>query len=143
MALLTGRRQSQTSHAQGGLGSPVAELRERLVAIATRQHLGQAVLDSGIVGGCEVSGVGRRQCSQQVRASGSCAVYSKIHHADCRLGTCGIRLRRRSWFFQALRELRGDELAAAHGATQDYHALLGRWDGPVSCPAGVLRVLRG
>ena len=43
---------------------------------------------------------------------------------------------------EALRKLRGDELAAADGATQDYHALLGRWDGPVSCPAGVLRVLR-
>ena len=78
MVLLNGGPQSQTSHAQGELGSPVAELRERHVAIATRQHLGQAVLDSGIVGiSCEVSGVGRRQHSQQVRATGSCAVQEE------------------------------------------------------------------
>ena len=67
VALLNGRPQSQASHAQGELGS-------RDVAIATRQHLSQAVLDSGIVGSCEVSGVQR---SQQVRATGSCAVQEE------------------------------------------------------------------
>ena len=75
VALLTGGPQSQTSHAQGELGSLV--LSSGHVAIATHQHLSQAVLDSGIVGGCEVSGVGWRQRSQQVRATGSCAAQEE------------------------------------------------------------------
>ena len=91
----------------------------------SRQHLSQAVLDSGIVGGCGVSGVGRRQRSQQVRAGGVTTPTAGWARAGSDSADA-----------PALRELRGDELAAADGATQDYHALLGRWDGPVPCPAG-------
>ena len=44
---------------------------------------------------------------------------------------------------QSLGELRGDEVAAAKGASQDHHALLRNWEGPVPRAARVLGVQRG
>ncbi|OLP97328.1 hypothetical protein AK812_SmicGene20366 [Symbiodinium microadriaticum] len=38
---------------------------------------------------------------------------------------------------QSLGELRGDEVAAAKGASQDHHALLRNWEGPVHLDVGV------
>ena len=82
MVLLNGGPQSQTSHAQGELGLLVAELRERHVAIATRQHLSQEcwIVASWEAARSAVSAGGSVRSRYVPRGA---AQYRRSNHGDC------------------------------------------------------------